>query len=111
MHLITGLMLREIKLLCHVDHENIVKIKDIIWPPDKEKFNDHVYIVYELMDIDLHQIIRSSRLWTDDHCQIFLQNTTHQFQHPVAGSVNTDETRRHFVVAWFRLEAFQGSSF
>ncbi|KAI3691691.1 hypothetical protein L6452_31493 [Arctium lappa] len=48
----------------------IVKIKDIIWPPDKEKFNDHVYIVYELMDIDLHQIIRSSHLLTDDHCQV-----------------------------------------
>ncbi|KAI3729529.1 hypothetical protein L6452_18189 [Arctium lappa] len=78
--------LREIKLLCHVDHENIVKIKHIIRPPDKEKFND-VYIVYELMDTDLHQIIRSSQLLTDDHCQIFLQNTTDQFQHPVAGSV------------------------
>ncbi|KVH94584.1 Mitogen-activated protein (MAP) kinase, conserved site-containing protein [Cynara cardunculus var. scolymus] len=63
--------LREIKLLCHMDHENIVKIKDIIRPPDKEKFND-VYIVYELMDTDLHQIIRSSQLLTDDHCQYFL---------------------------------------
>ncbi|KAJ9698263.1 hypothetical protein PVL29_007376 [Vitis rotundifolia] len=63
--------LREIKLLCHMDHENIVKIKDIIRPPDKEKFND-VYIVYELMDTDLHQIIRSSQALTDDHCQYFL---------------------------------------
>nr|GEY44781.1 mitogen-activated protein kinase homolog NTF6 [Tanacetum cinerariifolium] len=63
--------LREIKLLCHMDHENIVKIKDIIRPPDKQKFND-VYIVYELMDTDLHQIIRSSQLLTDDHCQYFL---------------------------------------
>ncbi|KAJ9548125.1 hypothetical protein OSB04_020668 [Centaurea solstitialis] len=71
--------LREIKLLCHMDHENvsktrilqIVKIKDIIRPPDKEKFND-VYIVYELLDTDLHQIIRSSQALTDDHCQYFL---------------------------------------
>lgn len=47
----------------------IVKIKDIIRPPDKEKFND-VYIVYELMDTDLHQIIRSSQALTDDHCQV-----------------------------------------
>lgn len=63
--------LREIKLLSHMDHENIVKIKDIIRPADREKFND-VYIVYELMDTDLHQIICSSQALTDDHCQYFL---------------------------------------
>lgn len=64
-------ILREIKLLCHMDHENIVKMKDIIPPIDKEKFND-VYIVYELMDTDLHNIIRSKQALTDDHCQYFL---------------------------------------
>lgn len=49
----------------------IIKIKDIIRPPNKEQFND-VYIVYELMDTDLHQIIRSSQALTDDHCQVIL---------------------------------------
>ncbi|XWS74225.1 hypothetical protein CRYUN_Cryun02cG0197600 [Craigia yunnanensis] len=63
--------LREIKLLCHMDHDNIVKIKDIIMPAEREKFND-VYIAYELMETDLHQIIRSSQPLTDDHCQYFL---------------------------------------
>ncbi|XP_031251602.1 mitogen-activated protein kinase homolog NTF6 [Pistacia vera] len=63
--------LREIKLLGHMDHDNVIKIKDIIPPMDKEKFND-VYIVYELMDTDLHQIIRSNQALTDDHCQYFL---------------------------------------
>ncbi|KAJ4836589.1 Mitogen-activated protein kinase ntf6 [Turnera subulata] len=63
--------LREIKLLCHMDHENVIKIRDIIPPPVREKFND-VYIVYELMDTDLNQIIRSSQALTDDHCQYFL---------------------------------------
>lgn len=29
-----------------------------------------MYIVYELMDTDLHQIIRSSQDLTDDHCQV-----------------------------------------
>lgn len=47
----------------------IVKMKDIIPPIDKEKFND-VYIVYELMDTDLHNIIRSKQALTDDHCQV-----------------------------------------
>ncbi|KAL8146201.1 mitogen-activated protein kinase homolog NTF6-like isoform X1 [Apium graveolens] len=63
--------LREIKLLCHMDHENVIKIKDIIPPPEKENFVD-VYIVYELMDTDLHQVIRSSQALTEDHCQYFL---------------------------------------
>ena len=47
----------------------IIRIKDIIRPPAREKFND-VYIAYELMDTDLHQITRSSQALTDDHCQV-----------------------------------------
>lgn len=47
----------------------VIKIKDIIKPADKEKFND-VYIVYELMDTDLHQIIQSNQALTDEHCQV-----------------------------------------
>nr|KYP58641.1 Mitogen-activated protein kinase 4 [Cajanus cajan] len=61
--------LREIKLLRHMDHENIIAIKDIIRPPKKETFND-VYIVYELMDTDLHHIIHSDQPLSEDHCQI-----------------------------------------
>ncbi|MFQ6619920.1 hypothetical protein Gotur_001118, partial [Gossypium turneri] len=61
--------LREIKLLCHMDHENVIAIKDIIRPPQRESFND-VYIVYELMDTDLRQIIRSDQQLTDDHCRV-----------------------------------------
>jgi mitogen-activated protein kinase 1/3 len=63
--------LREIKLLRHMDHENVITITDIIRPPTRENFND-VYIVYELMDTDLHQIIRSNQSLTEDHCQYFL---------------------------------------
>ncbi|XP_045794361.1 mitogen-activated protein kinase homolog MMK2-like [Trifolium pratense] len=63
--------LREIKLLRHMDHENVIALKDIIRPPQMENFND-VYIVYELMDTDLHQIIRSNQPLTDDHCRYFL---------------------------------------
>ncbi|PNX82942.1 mitogen-activated protein kinase 4-like protein, partial [Trifolium pratense] len=63
--------LREIKLLRHMDHENVIAIKDIIRPPQKDSFND-VYIVYELMDTDLHQIIRSNQPLNLDHCQYFM---------------------------------------
>ncbi|ONK69011.1 uncharacterized protein A4U43_C05F18350 [Asparagus officinalis] len=63
--------LREIKLLRHMDHENIVAIRDIVPPPVRESFND-VYIAYELMDTDLHQIIRSNQPLSEEHCQYFL---------------------------------------
>lgn len=47
----------------------VIVLKDIIRPPQMENFND-VYIVYELMDTDLHQIIRSNQPLTDDHCRV-----------------------------------------
>ena len=42
-------------------------------PPDHQRHDfDDVYLVYELMDTDLHQIIRSPQPLTDDHVQYFL---------------------------------------
>ncbi|GLU15035.1 hypothetical protein SLE2022_315650 [Rubroshorea leprosula] len=61
--------LREIKLLRNMDHENVVAIRDIIPPPQRGAFND-VYIAYELMDTDLHQIIRSNQALSEEHCQV-----------------------------------------
>jgi len=51
-------------------HENIVGILDmeII---DSENFNE-IYLVQELMEADLHQIIRSGQALTDAHYQYFL---------------------------------------
>lgn len=63
--------LREIKLLRHLQHENIVQIKDIIPPTNRDAFKD-LYVVYELMDTDLHQIIRSPQALSNDHSQYFL---------------------------------------
>ncbi|KAK9081005.1 hypothetical protein Syun_030685 [Stephania yunnanensis] len=63
--------LREIKLLRHLDHENVIGIRDVIPPPIREAFSD-VYIATELMDTDLHQIIRSNQELSEEHCQYFL---------------------------------------
>ncbi|XP_031100948.1 mitogen-activated protein kinase 3-like [Ipomoea triloba] len=63
--------LREIKLLRHLEHENVIAIKDVIPPPLRREFND-VYIATELMDTDLHQIIRSNQGLSEEHCQYFL---------------------------------------
>uniref|UniRef100_A0A453QQH7 Protein kinase domain-containing protein n=1 Tax=Aegilops tauschii subsp. strangulata TaxID=200361 RepID=A0A453QQH7_AEGTS len=50
---------------------SIVAIRDIIPPAQRTAFND-VYIAYELMDTDLHQIIRSNQALSEEHCQYFL---------------------------------------
>ncbi|KAF8083398.1 hypothetical protein N665_0776s0023, partial [Sinapis alba] len=63
--------LREIKLLRHLDHENIIAIRDVVPPPLRRQFSD-VYIATELMDTDLHQIIRSNQGLSEEHCQYFL---------------------------------------
>ncbi len=66
------LLLRELKLLRHFrGHENVVCIKDIIESPKgQSKFKD-IYIVTDLMDTDLHRIIRSSQGLSDDHVRYF----------------------------------------
>jgi len=63
--------LREIKLLRQLAHDNIIALKDIMTPVARSNFKD-VYLVYDLMDTDLHQIIKSSQALTDDHCQYFI---------------------------------------
>ncbi|MFS7964833.1 putative mitogen-activated protein kinase CMGC-MAPK family [Helianthus anomalus] len=63
--------LREIKLMRHLDHENVIAIRDVVPPPVRREFSD-VYIATELMDTDLHQIIRSNQTLSEEHCQYFL---------------------------------------
>ena len=63
--------LREIMLLRQLRHENVIAIKDVMRPPGPAAFTD-LYVVYELADTDLHQVIRSSQPLSDDHVQYFL---------------------------------------
>ncbi|GKV41571.1 hypothetical protein SLEP1_g49080 [Rubroshorea leprosula] len=63
--------LRELKLLRHIQHDNVIALKDIMMPTHRTSFKD-VYLVYELMDTDLHQIIKSSQPLSNDHCKYFI---------------------------------------
>ncbi|CAO2814399.1 unnamed protein product [Amaranthus hypochondriacus] len=63
--------LREIKILRHFDHENVIGLRDVVPPPLRREFTD-VYVATELMDTDLHQIIRSNQSLSEEHCQYFL---------------------------------------
>lgn len=67
-------ILREIKLLRHFDHENIIHIRDLMVTNSEgglQGFND-IYIVSELMETDLHRVIYSRQALSDDHIQYFV---------------------------------------
>jgi len=61
--------LREIKLLLHFDHENVISIKDLMC--GSADCSD-LYVVTHLMDTDLHKVIRSPQPLSDQHVQYFL---------------------------------------
>lgn len=67
----TRRILREIKLLKHFRHENIISLKDILRPPSYNEFRD-IYLISELMDTDLHLIIKSEQELTDKHVQYLM---------------------------------------
>ena len=63
---------REIKILKHFKHDNIIHIREILKP--KETLSDFrdVYVVFDLMESDLHKIIYSKQDLTEEHVRYFL---------------------------------------
>ncbi|KAF8306052.1 Pkinase-domain-containing protein [Clavulina sp. PMI_390] len=66
--------LRELKLLIYLSEsgvsENIISVLDIIKPSSLESFKE-VYVVQELMETDMHRVLRTQDL-SDDHAQYFI---------------------------------------
>ncbi|CAL5354873.1 hypothetical protein CsSME_00043356 [Camellia sinensis var. sinensis] len=64
-------ILREIKLLRLLRHPDIVEIKHIMLPPSRREFKD-IYVVFELMESDLDEVIKANDDLTPEHFQFFL---------------------------------------
>ena len=64
-------ILREIKLVRLLRHPDIVDIKHIMLPPSRKDFRD-IYVVFELMESDLHQVIKVNDDLTWEHYKFFL---------------------------------------
>lgn len=64
-------ILREVKLLHHFQHDNICSISDLAPSPAHVPFED-VYIILDFMETDLHKIIYSKNVLTDEHIQYFI---------------------------------------
>uniref|UniRef100_A0A7N4NSM1 mitogen-activated protein kinase n=1 Tax=Sarcophilus harrisii TaxID=9305 RepID=A0A7N4NSM1_SARHA len=59
---------RELRLLKHMKHENVIGLLDVFTPATSiENFNE-VYLVTTLMGADLNNIVRCQKL-TDEHIQ------------------------------------------
>ncbi len=58
--------LRELKIMRLLDHSNVLSVKSILKPNSLADF-DHIYVVTELMETDLSQIIKSNQPISDEH--------------------------------------------
>lgn len=62
---------REVRMLKHMNHENIIGLMDIFTPNKGLSDFQDVYLVTHLMGADLNNIIKTQRL-TDDHVQFLV---------------------------------------
>lgn len=72
-------VLREIRVLRHVEHPNVIKLLDVL-PPENPAFED-IYIVTEQMDSDLHRVIYSGQELTEAHVQYFIKQLLFGLRH------------------------------
>ncbi|GMT13663.1 hypothetical protein PFISCL1PPCAC_4960, partial [Pristionchus fissidentatus] len=63
--------LREVRILKHIEHENIISLVDVFTASSFNAQRD-IYIVMNLMETDLHQIIHSKQALHEQHYEYFL---------------------------------------
>ena len=59
------------KLLRVLKHPDIAEVKHIVLPPNPREFKD-IFVIFELMETDLHQVIKANDDLTHEHHQFFL---------------------------------------
>ncbi|ELU14889.1 hypothetical protein CAPTEDRAFT_20998 [Capitella teleta] len=62
---------REIRMLKHMNHENIIGLLDVFTPTTTLECFEDVYLVTHLMGADLNNIVKTQKL-TDDHVQFLI---------------------------------------
>lgn len=64
-------ILRELRILRLFKHENIINLNNVIFNADNATFEE-IYLVTNLMEIDLYAVIRNKQTLTDDHVQFIV---------------------------------------
>lgn len=81
---------REIKVMAHFNHPNILPLFEVVKPRDPAGFS-HIYLVSELMETDLHRVIHSRQDLTSDHISYFIYQTLCALKHiHTAGVLHRD---------------------
>eukprot|EP01062_Namystynia_karyoxenos_P049612 TRINITY_DN3802_c1_g3_i2.p1 TRINITY_DN3802_c1_g3~~TRINITY_DN3802_c1_g3_i2.p1 ORF type:complete len:487 (+),score=195.63 TRINITY_DN3802_c1_g3_i2:68-1462(+) len=62
-------LMREIAVLLALEHPNVLGVRDLI--AHEEDDSESLYIVTDLMDVDLHRIIQSPQVLSDRHLAYF----------------------------------------
>ncbi|KAG8439854.1 hypothetical protein GDO86_005864 [Hymenochirus boettgeri] len=62
---------RELRLLKHMKHENVIGLLDVFTPSTSVQNFNEVYLVTNLMGADLNNIVKCQKL-TDDHIQFLI---------------------------------------
>ena len=61
-------ILRELRILRHLSHDNIISIRDVLAPTSESSFSD-LWVVFDFVDLDLRKLIASSQTITVAHVQ------------------------------------------
>lgn len=64
-------ILRELRILRLLKHENIIELIEIILPKSRDNFNE-IYVVFQLMDFDMKTVLKSELVLTEEYCQFYL---------------------------------------
>ncbi|KAF0697044.1 Aste57867_12228 [Aphanomyces stellatus] len=73
-------LFREIYILRHVRHSNLVTLLDVIPPRNYESFRD-LYLVFEFADTDLQKLFCLPQYLNIRHVQVFLHQLLHGLKH------------------------------
>ncbi|KAL4432887.1 hypothetical protein ABPG74_014401 [Tetrahymena malaccensis] len=66
-------VLREIRILRYLVHENILQLSDILYDDeDEDQEFGTIYLVTNYMEIDLYQVIKSDQKLSDQHIQYII---------------------------------------